>query len=229
MLEQFKQITENFYPRSPYGERHSYIRRQYDRPQISIHALLTESDAAAKRTTDIRPEFLSTLSLRRATCFGRIMSASSGYFYPRSPYGERLGCFGRCRYWAYFYPRSPYGERLTMCILCSIIHYFYPRSPYGERPAVYGGIGKNIRFLSTLSLRRATVEGDNFFYYADISIHALLTESDNSSVNTADQEARISIHALLTESDKRIRHRREKPRHFYPRSPYGERHAYKGV
>ena len=57
----------------------------------------------------------------------------------------------------------------------------------------------------------------------EISIHALLAESDNSSVNTADQEARflstlslrrattanteatksdqISIHALLAESD----------------------------
>ena len=34
-----------------------------------------------------------------------------------------------------------------------------------------------------------------------ISIHALLAESD-SSVNTADQEARISIHALLAESDR---------------------------
>ena len=33
----------------------------------------------------------------------------------------------------------------------------------------------------------------------------------------------ISIHALLAESDKRIRHKREKPRHFYPRSPCGER------
>ena len=33
-------------------------------------------------------------------------------------------------------------------------------------------------FLSTLSLRRATVEGDSFFYFADISIHALLAESD---------------------------------------------------
>ena len=58
-----------------------------------------------------------------------------------------------------------------------------------------------------------------------ISIHALLAESDNSSVNTADQEARflstlslrratslgllgwlrvlISIHALLAESDSK--------------------------
>ena len=36
-------------------------------------------------------------------------------------------------------------------------------------------------------------------------------------------QQRISIHALLAESDNRIRHNKEKPRHFYPRSPCGER------
>ena len=55
---------------------------------------------------------------------------------------------------------------------------FYPRSPCGERPHI-----------------RSTSHDR-----PDISIHALLAESDNinSSVNTADK---ISIHALLAESD----------------------------
>ena len=33
-------------------------------------------------------------------------------------------------------------------------------------------------FLSTLSLRRATSKGSSAFYDVDISIHALLAESD---------------------------------------------------
>ena len=56
-----------FYPRSPCGERqHAQPAKQF-KVLISIHALLAESDEVAKRTTDIRPLFLSTLSLRRAT------------------------------------------------------------------------------------------------------------------------------------------------------------------
>jgi len=82
--------------------------------QISIHALLAESD-----------------------CFGRIMSALSGYFYPRSPCGERRYSFRHSAQSWHFYPRSPCGERLK------------------NSPALLG----NSQFLSTLSLRRATPQG----------------------------------------------------------------------
>ena len=62
-------------------------------------------------------------------------------------------------------------------MICSSIN-FYPRSPCGER-----------LFL----LRKITIT-------VDISIHALLAESDaNDTNNTAREE--ISIHALLAESD----------------------------
>ena len=33
--------------------------------------------------------FLSTLSLRRATLYGKLSTMYHGYFYPRSPCGER--------------------------------------------------------------------------------------------------------------------------------------------
>ena len=59
------------------------------------------------------------------------------------------------------------------------MRYFYPRSPCGERLTNVVSSAGTMGFLSTLSLRRATV-------------------------NTADKEARkrlISIHALLAESD----------------------------
>ena len=62
----------------------------------------------------------------------------------------------------------------------------------------------SLTFLSTLSLRRATV-------------------------NTADQEARkrlISIHALLAESDDSAPLANGGALYFYPRSPCGERLHY---
>ena len=58
----------NFYPRSPCGERRSLVIKLPLRSEISIHALLAESDTIfAVRPYDA-PIFLSTLSLRRATC-----------------------------------------------------------------------------------------------------------------------------------------------------------------
>ena len=77
---------------------------------------------------------------------------------------------------------------------------FYPRSPCGERQARRERINRNITFLSTLSLRRATDQGANDQQGQQISIHALLAESDNSAYGALDG-ASISIHALLAESD----------------------------
>ena len=56
--------------------------------------------------------------------------------------------------------------------------YFYPRSPCGERRAVPCGVGAPLKFLSTLSLRRATVFVCVICQRLAISIHALLAESD---------------------------------------------------
>ncbi len=56
------------------------------------------------------------------------------------------------------------------------------------------------KFLSTLSLRRATVKFSVSGSVISISIHALLAESDNASYNCRSARP-ISIHALLAESD----------------------------
>ena len=102
-----------------------------------------------------------------------------------------------------------------------------------------------LKFLSTLSLRRATTDnstgGDNHY----ISIHALLAESDGprckgpwvcfpflstlslrratlkNAITAAPQQ--ISIHALLAESDHSAGPWQGAHRDFYPRSPCGER------
>ena len=59
-------------------------------------------------------EFLSTLSLRRATSSKIISSSIIAYFYPRSPCGERRQAFYDTAQHIYFYPRSPCGERLGL-------------------------------------------------------------------------------------------------------------------
>ena len=58
---------------------------------------------------------------------------------------------------------------------------------------------------------------------SDISIHALLAESDASCTGTATLPEVISIHALLAESDNCPRVMVSPTLYFYPRSPCGER------
>ena len=104
----------------------------------------------------------------------------------------------------------------------------------------------SIRFLSTLSLRRATVTVLGVQHRTGISIHALLAESDSKNpviginkipflstlslrrATTTDMAKRliefsISIHALLAESDSWLRVMIPSSLYFYPRSPCGER------
>ena len=124
--------------------------------------------------------FLSTLSLRRATRETGSLFFFGRHFYPRSPCGERhiLRYLFNRRF--NFYPRSPCGERLPAFWLLDSnagisIHallaesdsqqpagttsttYFYPRSPCGERRDARHRTYQINAFLSTLSLRRATI------------------------------------------------------------------------
>ena len=80
------------------------------------------------------------------------------------------------------------------------MRYFYPRSPCGERPSILHKILADWGFLSTLSLRRATVQ------IVIIVVDTL-----------------ISIHALLAESDHKPNQHKTDQGDFYPRSPCGER------
>ena len=65
-------------------------------------------------------------------------------------------------------------------------------------------VAGSCRFLSTLSLRRATLLFWGEQYGGKISIHALLAESDGASNNPQHLPLAISIHALLAESDRHI-------------------------
>ena len=173
--------TTNFYPRSPCGERPSHLLHCLRNLLISIHALLAESDPVICFIVSVICLFLSTLSLRRATCQTAWPGCLPGYFYPRSPCGERPPRHRRCTtFQTYFYPRSPCGERRTAS--CAYTNSW--------------------RFLSTLSLRRATERQQLQQQLAEISIHALLAESDASAPQYHATYG-ISIHALLAESDSK--------------------------
>ena len=176
-------------------------------PAISIHALLAESDAAYTATDTAAVQFLSTLSLRRATAANQHRLPRRAYFYPRSPCGERQRP-GRWtspawRFLSTLSLRRATGQRR---FISEAGDNFYPRSPCGERRKQQHGQQRGRGFLSTLSLRRATTPPTAispswaYFYprspcgerqtlmlgaayYDDISIHALLAESDVLAVH----------------------------------------------
>ena len=160
-------MPRHFYPRSPCGER----------PKLLTIPIF------------INTQFLSTLSLRRATIHHRIHRQFPCHFYPRSPCGER---------------REPNSGRIRDTVisihallaesdrLCTILYScpgnFYPRSPCGERQFKMPVPICIYSFLSTLSLRRATVSTSFNLIIQHISIHALLAESDVSAPNKPEEQ-----------------------------------------
>ena len=193
----------NFYPRSPCGERPFCSIPTTQRRLISIHALLAESDGAGfahgEKTDAISIHALLAESDGRQNLFIK----GHKNFYPRSPCGERrllphthppLSSISihallaesdrhdaqQRRSQRYFYPRSPCGERhagvhvqrlaahISIHALLAesdrplmgrLILYTRFLSTLSLRRATFpaGGSGQDILFLSTLSLRRATI------------------------------------------------------------------------
>ena len=200
-----------------------------NKPQISaisIHALLAESDAPAARMLILggnfyprspcgerqtsrclsRPvhTFLSTLSLRRATPNNHQYQHNGGHFYPRSPCGERQAVCNQLLFDTMISIHALLAESDVK--YCLHVH----------TPPI---------FLSTLSLRRATVlhfppADGNFNFYPRSPCgerHSLIaiTPSNFSFLSTLSLRRAtfffilspvsapcISIHALLAESDQ---------------------------
>ena len=149
----------------------------------------------------------------------------SGYFYPRSPCGERRDVGYRNAMRDAISIHALLAESDTVGVIkVAVGQHFYPRSPCGERPAVLGVLAArpNISihallaesdfpmpctklitrlFLSTLSLRRATVaEGD------EIPLTKIFLST--LSLRRATRNEQISAPCGQA---------------FYPRSPCGER------
>ena len=169
--------------------------------QISIHALLAESDGKYRYLTFEDRKFLSTLSLRRATRSCWMPAGPMRHFYPRSPCGERHISPETMQQILDFYPRSPCGERprrrdrprLHLQISIHALLAESDRRPNARRCrpriSIHALLAESdfwlvfmlippMEFLSTLSLRRATEPDQGRHQTARISIHALLAESD---------------------------------------------------
>ena len=127
----------NFYPRSPCGERlagpsgPAFLYNFYPRSPCGERRA-TKSDQGASN------QFLSTLSLRRATKLKPRQTRTDTNFYPRSPCGERH--------------KYHIADRVRAYIS---IHALLAES---DEPTAARN-DKNDIFLSTLSLRRATYQG----------------------------------------------------------------------
>ena len=101
--------------------------------------------------------------------------------------------------------------------------YFYPRSPCGERQDINSGSYHIKRFLSTLSLRRATLR-QILRCRRPLYFYPRSPCGERPSLKSAQALlAQISIHALLAESDQNFRRIWQNDTNFYPRSPCGER------
>ena len=171
--------SRNFYPRSPCGERPHLIN-----------------------CTSIGRPFLSTLSLRRATylinTYHRIFGISI-----HALLAESDACLPACFVGvADFYPRSPCGERpiadrYEMGIIRISIHALLAESD----PLFYNNRRQATRFLSTLSLRRATIVDRGLKHIRIGFLSTLSLRRATQVTQTCQAETSISIHALLAESD----------------------------
>ena len=147
---------------------------------ISIHALLAESDVSSSFLFRLFLQFLSTLSLRRATTYLSILFQKFLNFYPRSPCGERrwLRCWQLAarEFLSTLSLRRATLDAWKSCHVCRIsihallaesdnsaygaldgasisIHALLAESDLGNA----GAVSRTWKFLSTLSLRRATI------------------------------------------------------------------------
>ena len=166
---------------------------------ISIHALLAESDISVFWTALSRPLFLSTLSLRRATHYDNYnlhcVEISIHALLAESD--------------AFFFDVS--------------LNYFYPRSPCGERLNKRCEFNGDNRFLSTLSLRRATVSvwcfcGGAFGFLSTLSLRRATADAPQDGPQLGFLST-LSLRRATNLKNTASRCRG----YFYPRSPCGER------
>ena len=147
----------NFYPRSPCGERPIRICQIIPIIQISIHALLAESDIKRRHKKHLisisihallaESDHFDNFNLHCVEISIHALLAESDivtvgllmfnlYFYPRSPCGERLVYLALIRYLINISIHALLAESdfRNLDAHCQTTAYFYPRSPCGERP-----------------------------------------------------------------------------------------------
>ena len=145
------------------------------------------------------------------------------YFYPRSPCGERLIEFRKLLYPGNFYPRSPCGERHVPKKARFDASNFYPRSPCGERH----NINSSVNTADKISIHALLAESDYLTnYHFTLLFIFLSTLSLRRATISASREASEPIDFYPRSP---CGERRQQPdgttrtTYFYPRSPCGER------
>ena len=172
---------KHFYPRSPCGERQFITFTSLVWFTISIHALLAESDIIAFQKAKSLHHFYPRSPCGERPRNSGIAPQATKYFYPRTPCGERPSRSAKATDRQVIsihalLAESDHKEQeqdatqryisihallaesdAWRCSSTLTRRYFYPRSPCGERRLVKrAGADTTLKFLSTLSLRRAT-------------------------------------------------------------------------
>ena len=193
---------------------------------ISIHALLAESDLPVFLSGFWAYLFLSTLSLRRATHCIWILCRQHPDFYPRSPCGERRGSSSKSTRCLRISIHALLAESDAWCMsrktpvqAAFLSTLSLRRATLPETAAVV----PSRQFLSTLSLRRATPRTKStrsrrpYFYPRSPCGERLVAGAGDNAV-------RIFLSTLsLRRATNRGAYHVKRHKNFYPRSPCGER------
>ena len=157
MLQPFRQIY--FYPRPPRGGRLFHPNKSSGFVSISIHALREEGDRTVIAARTSRTDF-----------------------YPRPPRGGRhkFAMLGDQSGIISIHALREEGD-YTDAPGHSPVVDFYPRPPRGGRRLPQPPCCCTMVFLSTPSVRRATLVGIDQSGHIEISIHALREEGDRSA------------------------------------------------
>ena len=149
---------QNFYPRSPRGERPIRFQLCYSNSPISIHAPREGSDQKAGNVAVNVSIFLSTLPARGATLNRNYAAYTIEFLSTLPARGATRSGVGMVPLSGKISIHAPReGSDITSRTLPSPVPNFYPRSPRGERLGPLMSSVLKCAFLSTLPARGATL------------------------------------------------------------------------
>ncbi len=192
----------HFYPRSPCGERRASSARHRAAPQISIHALLAESDRQRDSqcsTSDISIHAL--LAESDGSYHGGIDTVHIS-IHALLAESDFMGWIFGMHLCISIHALLAESDFVVDGHTVHITRFLSTLSLRRATPMTGPQKRRMSIFLSTLSLRRATSRADCPRTGRQISIHALLAESDPQGPSASLGRRHISIHALLAESDR---------------------------
>ena len=193
--------------------------------RISIHALLAESDDVSVVEYKKAKEFLSTLSLRRATIASDFQHAKPAGFLSTLSLRRATRSLRQLQpALRHFYPRSPCGERHARRASRQqpagiSIHALLAESDSKPKDLK----SRRMVFLSTLSLRRATGKshkhaGSKLVFLSTLSLRRA-TFNPLKAFIILTFLSTLSLRRATINPASQI----NLPGYFYPRSPCGER------